>query len=69
VIAAGPAGKVKMGLQVAMVLALMAVTDPYAMWVELLVGATVALTIVSGLGYVRAYLRGRADRPVVAAAA
>jgi CDP-diacylglycerol--glycerol-3-phosphate 3-phosphatidyltransferase len=69
VIAAGTAGKVKMGLQVAMVLVLMAVADPSAAWVEILVGATVALTVVSGLGYARAYLRARGDEPVVAAAA
>lgn len=60
IIAAGPAGKVKMGLQVAMVLALMAVADPFAGWVQILVAATVALTVVSGLDYVRAYLRGGA---------
>ena len=58
VIAAGPAGKVKMGLQVAMVLVLMAVADPFAGWVQVLVAATVALTVVSGLDYARAYLRG-----------
>lgn len=57
-ISAGPAGKAKMGLQVAMVLALMALADPFAGWVQVLVGATVALTVVSGLDYARAYLRG-----------
>jgi CDP-diacylglycerol--glycerol-3-phosphate 3-phosphatidyltransferase len=59
VIAAGPAGKVKMFLQSGMVVVLMAVADPFAWWVELIVGATIALTVVSGLDYVRAYLRGR----------
>jgi CDP-diacylglycerol--glycerol-3-phosphate 3-phosphatidyltransferase len=57
VIAAGMAGKVKMCLQVAMVLALMAVGDPSAAWVQTLVGATVVLTVVSGAGYVRGALR------------
>jgi CDP-diacylglycerol--glycerol-3-phosphate 3-phosphatidyltransferase len=68
VIAAGTAGKAKMFLQVAMVLALMAVPDPFVLWVELLVAATVTLTVVSGLGYLRSYLRARDERPVVAAA-
>jgi CDP-diacylglycerol--glycerol-3-phosphate 3-phosphatidyltransferase len=65
VIAAGLAGKVKMGLQVAMVLALMAVGDPFATWVQALIAATVTLTVLSGLGYLRAYLRARTE-PVVA---
>jgi CDP-diacylglycerol--glycerol-3-phosphate 3-phosphatidyltransferase len=64
VIAAGSAGKAKMFLQVAMVLALMAVSDPSAVWVQLLVAATVTLTVVSGLAYLRGYLRGRALTPV-----
>jgi CDP-diacylglycerol--glycerol-3-phosphate 3-phosphatidyltransferase len=59
VIAAGPAGKLKMFFQSGMVVALLAVSDPFATWVELLVAATVALTVVSGLDYVRAYLKGR----------
>ncbi len=57
VIAAGAAGKAKMALQVVMVLVLMAVPDPFAGWVDVLVAATLTLTIVSGLGYLRAYLR------------
>jgi phosphatidylglycerophosphate synthase len=61
VIAAGTAGKAKMLLQVAMVLALMAVADPQAMWVQALVAATVALTVVSGVGYLRSYSRARTD--------
>jgi CDP-diacylglycerol--glycerol-3-phosphate 3-phosphatidyltransferase len=66
VIAAGPAGKAKMALQVAMVLALMAVGNPDAAWVQGLVGATVTLTVVSGFGYLRSYLRGRGDAVVAA---
>jgi CDP-diacylglycerol--glycerol-3-phosphate 3-phosphatidyltransferase len=66
VLAAGPAGKVKMFLQSGMVVVLMAVADPFSTWVELLVAATVAVTVVSGLDYVRCYLRGR---PAAAATA
>ena len=58
VIAANGAGKAKMALQVAMVLVLMAVADPSALWIDLLVAVTVLLTIVSGLTYPWAYLRG-----------
>jgi CDP-diacylglycerol--glycerol-3-phosphate 3-phosphatidyltransferase len=65
VIAAGTAGKVKMFLQVAMVLALMAAADPHAVWIELLVAATVTLTVASGIGYLRSYLRARGERPAV----
>lgn len=68
VIAAGPAGKVKMGLQVTMVLALMAVADPFAAWLQVLVAATVALTVISGLDYARAYLRVRGGAVAVPAA-
>ncbi len=66
VIAAGAAGKVKMALQVAMVLVLMAVADPFAGWVQVLVAATVTLTVLSGLDYLRAYVRGGSARPAVA---
>jgi CDP-diacylglycerol---glycerol-3-phosphate 3-phosphatidyltransferase len=47
-VAARPLGKVKMTLQVAMVLVLLAAPDPGASAVELLVLATVAVTVVSG---------------------
>ena len=50
-------GKVKMGFQVAMVLALMAVPDTGALWVQLLVAATVALTVASGARYLVAWRR------------
>jgi CDP-diacylglycerol--glycerol-3-phosphate 3-phosphatidyltransferase len=59
VLAAGVSGKAKMFLQVAMVLALMTVADPFAQWVDVLVGATVTLTVLSGLAAVRAYVRAR----------
>ena len=60
VLSAGASGKAKMLLQVAMVLALMTVANPFATWVDVLVGATVTLTIVSGLACVRAFRRGGA---------
>ena len=66
VLAAGTAGKAKMGLQVTMVIVLMAVADPFAVWVDLLVAATVTLTVASGLDCIRAYLRGSAPRPASA---
>jgi CDP-diacylglycerol--glycerol-3-phosphate 3-phosphatidyltransferase len=50
-------GKVKMGFQVAMVLALMAVPDTGAAWVQLLVAATVSLTVASGVRYLLAWRR------------
>jgi hypothetical protein len=60
-----------MVLQVVMVLALMAAADPFATWAQVLVAVTVTLTVVSGLGYLRSYLRARSEgeRPVLAAAA
>jgi CDP-diacylglycerol--glycerol-3-phosphate 3-phosphatidyltransferase len=59
VLSAGVAGKAKMCLQVAMVLVLMTVADPSAQWVHVLVGATVTLTVASGVDAVRAYVRAR----------
>jgi CDP-diacylglycerol--glycerol-3-phosphate 3-phosphatidyltransferase len=63
VLAAVTAGKAKMCLQVVMVLVLMAVADPAATWVRLLVAATVALTLVSGVACVTAYRRERRAVP------
>lgn len=60
VLAAGQAGKAKMLLQVAMILALITVPDPSALWVRVLIGATVTLTVVSGVDALRAYWRTRA---------
>lgn len=59
VISAGQLGKAKMGLQVAMVLVLLAFGPPDALWVHLLIGATVALTVASGLSYLAAMPRLR----------
>jgi CDP-diacylglycerol--glycerol-3-phosphate 3-phosphatidyltransferase len=61
VLAAGTAGKAKMFMQVAMVLALITVSDPSARWVDVLVGATVTLTLVSGADAIRSFRR--ATRP------
>lgn len=59
VLSAGVSGKAKMTLQVAMVLVLLVVGDPSALWVRVLIGATVTLTVASGLDALRAYLRAR----------
>jgi CDP-diacylglycerol--glycerol-3-phosphate 3-phosphatidyltransferase len=67
VIAAGPAGKVKMFLQCGMIVALLTVADPFSVPMDLLVAATVALTVISGLDYVRAYVRGGTAPAVVTA--
>jgi CDP-diacylglycerol--glycerol-3-phosphate 3-phosphatidyltransferase len=58
VIAAGPAGKVKMFLQSAMVVVLLALANPFSGWVDALVAATVAITVISGLELLRGYARG-----------
>jgi hypothetical protein len=44
-----------------MVLALITVSDPSARWVDVLVGATVTLTLVSGADAIRSFCR--ATRP------
>jgi CDP-diacylglycerol--glycerol-3-phosphate 3-phosphatidyltransferase len=51
IIPANRLGKVKTVLQVAMVLALIAAGDPHAVSVQLLVYATVAVTVASGASY------------------
>lgn len=62
VIAAGPLGKAKMALQVAMVLVLLAFGHGDAAAIDVLIGATVVLTLGSGLSYVAALPRLRAQR-------
>ncbi len=57
VIAASPFGKIKTVLQVAMVMALIAVPDRPA-WVQALVYAAVLVTVVSGLDYFFGVRRG-----------
>jgi CDP-diacylglycerol---glycerol-3-phosphate 3-phosphatidyltransferase len=51
IIPANRLGKAKTVLQVAMVLALIAADDPHAVWVRLLVYASVAVTLASGASY------------------
>jgi CDP-diacylglycerol--glycerol-3-phosphate 3-phosphatidyltransferase len=50
VVPAGPLGKLKTVFQVAMVMALIAVSG-HPLWVELLVYVTVAITVLSGIDY------------------
>ena len=57
VIPAGQLGKAKMALQVALVLVLLANGDPHAAWVQVLVVATVVMTIASGMAYLAALPR------------
>ena len=62
VVPAGPLGKAKMALQVTMVLALLAFGHGGAAWLDVLIGATVVLTVASGLSYLSAVPRMRAVR-------
>lgn len=62
VIAAGQLGKAKMALQVALVLVLLATGAADAAWVQVLVVATVVMTIASGLAYLSALPRLVASR-------
>ncbi|HEV2818962.1 MAG TPA: CDP-diacylglycerol--glycerol-3-phosphate 3-phosphatidyltransferase [Solirubrobacteraceae bacterium] len=55
-------GKLKMTLQIAMVLVLCAVSDPGLLWIDLLVAATVAATLASGLHVVLRFARGTMPR-------
>ena len=72
VIAASQLGKVKTVLQIAMVMALIAVHSPAAAWVQVLLYATVAVTLVSGIDYflhVRRRLEEARRRPARVTAA
>lgn len=51
VISASPLGKLKMAMQVATVMALIVAADPGALWLQGLIYATVATTVLSGLDY------------------
>lgn len=57
VIPAGRSGRAKMGLQCLMTLVLLAPVDPTAGWVLVLVGATVLLTLASGIAFVIGWMR------------
>lgn len=66
IIAASPLGKLKMLLQVALVTALIAASDPGAGWLQALVYLTVLVTVVSGIHYFvsfRRALRGERAAP------
>jgi CDP-diacylglycerol--glycerol-3-phosphate 3-phosphatidyltransferase len=58
IIDASRLGKLKMTLQIAMVLVLCAVSDPGLLWIDLLVAATVAATLASGIDVVARFARG-----------
>lgn len=62
-VGARPLGKVKMGLQVALVLVLLAAPDPGAAGVLALLYATVAITAVSGIDMAVHIRRSRTRRP------
>ena len=57
VVPASPLGKAKTIAQVGAVMALIAASDPSAGWVDALVYATVALTVVSGADYFLSFRR------------
>ena len=59
VISANSLGKAKTTLQTVCILALVLATDPSAAWVELIVFATVLITIASGVVYAYRYLAYR----------
>jgi CDP-diacylglycerol--glycerol-3-phosphate 3-phosphatidyltransferase len=61
---AGGFGKAKMGLQVAMVLGLVAGGTEQPLVLEAVVAATVAVTVASGLDYLLGYRRGMVAQPV-----
>ena len=61
IIPANRLGKAKTVIQVAMVLALIAADDPHAVWVRLLVYATVAVTLASGASYFLNFRRSIED--------
>ena len=62
-------GKAKTVLQIAMVLALIAAGDDSPLWLDLLVDATVAVTVLSGVDYFLGLRRrlGERDRDQAAA--
>jgi phosphatidylglycerophosphate synthase len=62
IIDASRLGKLKMTLQMAMVLVLCAVGDPGLLWVDVLVAATVAATLASGVDVVARFARGARPR-------
>jgi CDP-diacylglycerol--glycerol-3-phosphate 3-phosphatidyltransferase len=65
VISASAMGKSKMTAQITMVGALLLTGAPDALWQQALVAATVAITVVSGVGYFVAFRRDVASMPDV----
>ena len=59
VIAANSLGKAKTALQTVAVLVLVLAADPYDAWVQLLVSATLMITVASGLAYLMPYVAHR----------
>jgi CDP-diacylglycerol--glycerol-3-phosphate 3-phosphatidyltransferase len=59
VIEANSLGKAKTALQTVAVLALVLAADPYDAWVQLVVSATLMITIASGLAYLVPYIAHR----------
>ena len=59
VIAANSLGKAKTALQTVAVLVLVLAADPYDAWVQLIVSATLMITIASGLAYLVPYVAHR----------
>lgn len=62
IIDASSLGKSKMTLQMAMVLVLCVVSDPGLLWVDVLVAATVAATLASGVDVAARFARGPTPR-------
>jgi len=62
IIDASSLGKLKMTLQIAMVLVLCVVSDPGLLWVDVLVAATVAATLASGVDIAARFARGATPR-------
>jgi CDP-diacylglycerol---glycerol-3-phosphate 3-phosphatidyltransferase len=65
VISANSLGKAKTGLQTLLIFALIVAPDPTAVWVDALVGATVAITLASGAAYFAGVAPGRRQAVVV----
>jgi len=62
-------GKLKTGVQMTAIVALMLAPDPGAAWVDIYLVAVVAATVVSGLDYWLSYLRRTAATPATAVSA
>ena len=59
VIAANSLGKAKTALQTVAILVIVLAADPYDAWVQLIVSATLMITVVSGLAYLIPYVAHR----------